>query len=73
MFGTDKRLPKDNQINAKNQQKIYERGCEQVMKPKKTKKPKKVKGKRNSKKTVNGYYIADGKIRTLYDDHWSTK
>ena len=71
MFGTDKRLPKDDQINAKKKQKIYERGCEQVMKPKKTKKPRKVKGKK--KKQVNGYYIADGKIRTLYDDHWSTK
>ena len=71
MFGTDKRLPKNNQINAKKKQKIYERGCEQVMKPKKTKKPRKVKGKK--KKQVNGYYIADGKIRTLYDDHWSTK
>jgi hypothetical protein len=43
------------------------------MKPKKTKKPKKVKSKRKSKRTVNGYYIADGKIRTLYDDHWSSK
>jgi len=31
LFGTDKRLPKDNQINAKKKQKIYERGCEQVM------------------------------------------
>ena len=31
MFGTDKRLPKNNQINAKKKQKIYERGCEQVM------------------------------------------
>jgi len=37
LFGTDKRLPKNNQINAKKKQKIYERGCEQVMK-KKTKK-----------------------------------
>ena len=43
------------------------------MKPKKTKKPKKVKGKIKSKKQVTGYYIADGKIRTLYDDHWSSK
>ena len=41
------------------------------MKPKKTKKPRKVKGKK--KKPVVGYYVADGKIRTLYDDHWSTK
>jgi len=37
LFGTDKRLPKNNQINAKKKQKIYERGSEQVMK-KKTKK-----------------------------------
>ena len=44
------------------------------MKPKKTKKPKKLKGKTKSKKrSVNGYYMADGKITTLYDDHWSTK
>ena len=44
------------------------------MKPKKTKKPKKVKGKIKSKKRlVTGYYVADGKTRTLYDDHWSTK
>ena len=44
------------------------------MKPKKTKKPRKVKGKIKSKKrSVNGYYMVDGKITTLYDDHWSTK
>ena len=44
------------------------------MKPKKTKKPKKVKGKiKSKKKLVTGDYIANGKIRTLYDDHWSTK
>jgi hypothetical protein len=42
------------------------------MKPKKTKKPKKVKGKKK-KKQVTGYYIADGKIKTLYEDHWSTR
>ncbi len=30
-------------------------------------------GRKKGKKTVTGYYIADGKIRTLYDDHWSTK
>ena len=41
------------------------------MKPKKTKKPRKVKGKK--KKQVNGYYIANGKIKILYDNHWSTK
>ena len=41
------------------------------MKPKKTKKPRKVKSKK--KKQVNGYNIANGKIKTLYDDHWSTK
>ena len=41
------------------------------MKPKKTKKPRKVKGKK--KKQVNGYYIANGKIKILYDEHWSTK
>ena len=41
------------------------------MKPKKTKKPKKVRSKK--KKQVTGYYVADGKIRTLYDDHWSSK
>jgi hypothetical protein len=28
LFGTDKRLPKNNQINAKKKQKIYERSCE---------------------------------------------
>ncbi len=44
------------------------------MKPKKTKKTRKVKGKSKSKKRpVSGYYIADGKITTLYDDHWSTR
>jgi hypothetical protein len=41
LFGTDKRLPKDNQINAKKKQKIYERGCEQVMKKKSYKMKKK--------------------------------
>ena len=47
-------------------------GC--MVKPKKTKKPKKVKGKIKSKKRiVTGYYVADGKTRTLYDDHWSSK
>ena len=45
-------------------------GC--MVKPKKTKKPRKVKGKKK-KKQVTGYYIADGKMRTLYDDHWSTR
>ena len=29
--------------------------------------------KKGSKKKVNGYYIANGKITTLYDDHWSSK
>ena len=44
------------------------------MKPKKIKKPRKVKGKiKSKKKSVTGYYIANGKITTLYDDHWSTK
>ena len=42
-------------------------------KKKKKKKPKKVKGKRKSKKPVTGYYVADGKIKTLYEDHWSVK
>ena len=42
------------------------------MKPKKTKKPKKVKGKKK-KPPIVGYYVADGKIKTLYEDHWSTK
>jgi len=43
------------------------------MKPKKTKKPKKVKGKRTSKKPVVGYYFDGKKNHTLYEDHWSTK
>ena len=43
------------------------------MKPKKTKKPRKVKGKRKSKKPIVGYYVANGKIKTLYEDHWSSK
>ncbi len=30
-------------------------------------------GRKKGKKTVTGYYVADGKMRTLYDDHWSTK
>ena len=29
--------------------------------------------RKKGKKTVSGYYIADGKMKTLYDDHWSTK
>ena len=45
-------------------------GC--MVKPKKTKKPRKVKGKKK-KKQVTGYYIADGKMRTLYNDHWSSR
>ena len=40
----------------------------------KKRKPKKVKGKIKSKKRqVTGYYVADGKIKTLYEDHWSVK
>ena len=38
----------------------------------KKKKPKKVKSKKK-KKQVTGYYVADGKIKTLYEDHWSVK
>jgi len=37
---------------------------------KKKKKPTK---KKKTKKKVTGYYIADGKIKTLYEDHWSSK
>ena len=43
------------------------------MKPKKTKKPKKVKGKIKSKKKVSGYYFDGKKSHTLYEDHWSMK
>jgi hypothetical protein len=43
------------------------------MKPKKTKKPKKVKGKTKSKKPVVGYYFDGKKSHTLREDHWSTK
>ena len=39
----------------------------------KKKKPKKVKSKKKKKKQVTGYYVADGKIKTLYEDHWSVK
>jgi|TARA_R110002020_G_scaffold153657_1_gene333093 hypothetical protein len=43
------------------------------MKPKKTKKPKKVKGKTKSKKPIVGYYFDGKKSHTLYEDHWSSK
>ena len=45
------------------------------MKPKKTKKTKKTKGKRKQKKKppIVGYYCDSKGIRTLYEDHWSSK
>ena len=30
-------------------------------------------GRKKGKREVTGYYVADGKIKILYNTHWSSK